>query len=215
MRTIVLLSIVVTVATASAAPAGAQERKEVPAIAGSWMLDAEKSDDVQKKVTDSFRARLPAGRSCGGRATRGSDGRRGGGGAGTIIDGGGFGGVLNPEAMADLARLLRGPTRLTIERSDSAATLRRDSQPPLVLRLDGSPTTALADEDGVRTMSFKAEWSGDKLTVEAEAEDGTVIEEKYELRRGDRPELRVEVRFTNSRTRQSIKLARVYTPAPA
>ena len=72
-------------------------------------------------------------------------------------------------------------------------------------RLDGDPS-------GVGTaleVEIKAEWKKNRLEVETKVTGGAKLKEKYEIDE-DSGELRVELEFSNSRTRQRFKIKQVY-----
>jgi hypothetical protein len=214
---------------ASAMPASLKaQEKQKPAITGAWAFNTEKSDNPQQKMQQAMRAGGPArggddmggmGRSgrSGGRTGGRAGGSRGGaggmGGADGAMESGGRGGRGGPE-MRVMGSLLRGPAKLSIERTDSTVTLHRDDLDPLVIFTDGRQVD-LGGADAESRFTEKAEWKGDKLVVQTEVGENLKLEETYEIKGGDSPYLQVDAKLENKAMGRTIKLKRVYDAANA
>lgn len=194
-------------------PAAAQEK---PTVAGSWTLNADRSDNARQRLASAMgsgggggggAAVSSGGQSGGGR----SGGRRGGGGGGGGADtataaraprGGGRG---SPVAMA----LLQGPAELVIEFGESKVTLNRGGPTPLEVPTDGK---SLKIGYPGAEVEFKAKWNGQKLELETKLQAGPRVIETYELDKKDPSVMTVDVRFTQPgpTSNVNVRLKRVY-----
>lgn len=210
------------VLAASAFPASLRaQQKDKPAVLGVWTFNAEKSDNLQQKMQQAMRGGGPPaggddmggmGRSGGRTGRTGSRGGSGGGAEG-VMEGGGRGGSDGPEMRA-MGTLLRGPAKLSIERTDSTVTLHRDDLDPLVLFTDGRQVD-LGGADQQSRFTEKAEWKGEKLVVQTVVGENIKLEEIYEIKGGDSPYLQVDAKLDNRMLGRTIKLKRVYDAAAA
>jgi hypothetical protein len=212
---------------ASAIPASLKaQEKQKPTVTGAWTFNTEKSDNPQQKMQQAMRGGGPprggGGGDMGGMGRSGrAGGRTGGsrGGAGAMGGSGGAEGAMEsgrggrggPEMRA-MGSLLRGPARLSIERTDSTVTLNRDDLPPLVIFTDGRQVD-LGGADSESRFTEKAEWKGDKLVVQTVVGENLKLEETYEIKGGDSPYLEVDAKLDNKAMSRTIKLKRVYDAA--
>lgn len=209
------------------------QEKAKPTLVGAWTFDADKSDNFQKKMQEAMRNNGPrreggemggmggmGGRGgmgrTGGRMGGRSGGERGGigGGAEGAMEGRAGGGRRGGPEMRAMGSLLRGPAKLSIERTDSTVTLHRDDQPALVLFTDGRQVD-LGGADSNTRFTEKAEWKGEKLLVHTDVGENLRMEETYQIKGGDSPYLQVDAKLENKAMGRTIKLKRVYDAATA
>lgn len=190
---------------AGGAPLRAQQ-KNVEEIAGTWVIDVERSDDARRKLRESVEPDGGASRR-----------RRGAG--GVILGGRG-------EARAGINRArIEGPppafvdawiesvSRIALERANGTIILHREGRDTLVLVPDDRDR-AIETADVAEPILRKARWDGHDLIVETKLGKAVRIEEKYDAREEDgRVELRVETKISGDRVPRSIEFRRVYTRA--
>ncbi len=224
MRSLLACGLVLTAfATLPRQGAAQKETPDKQGVVGEWTFNARKSDDVSKKLSGGYRP--PGNRGGEGRGGFGGGfgggyggrgGGRGGGGRGgggrPPIEGGSGGGREGGRDVArsriSMLRLLRAPETLTIERSDSATLLRRDTAAALVLYRDGRPFTVLGENDEDQ-LTYTATWKDEKLIVNEQSASGTSIEETYEVK-GKPAQLQVQVKLKSENPPRDIKFKRVY-----
>ncbi len=204
----------------------AAQKKEAttqPTFVGTWAFNASKSDDPREKMAEAMRPRVsgaepPPGGSVARGGRGGASGRRPttGAGAGSGANGGGTGGGGGegrggPGGMRAMQSFMRNPQKLVIQKTDSSFIIQRDELPALELPLDGHELKfGSNDEAGNTEVKYKAQWKGDKLTVETHIGDGTHADETYEVKNNV---LQVETRLTGSRLPAPVKFKRVFDPA--
>jgi hypothetical protein len=176
--------------------------QEKPTVAGTWTLNADRSDNARERLSTAMRSRgMSAGAAAGGAASAGgrsggsrTGGRRGGGGGGAGADttaavrpqgGGGRG---SPVSLA----LLQGSAQLSIRFEESKVLLDRGGM-PLELTTDGK---AVKFGYPGAEIEYKAKWNGKKLEVETKFQAGPRVVETYELDKDDPSVMTCDVRFT-------------------
>jgi hypothetical protein len=177
--------------------------QETPTVAGTWTLNADKSDNARERLSAAMRNRgVSGGAAAGGAAAAGgrsggsrSGGRRGGGGGGgggvdttAAVRPQGGGGRGSTVAIA----LLQGSPQLTIRFEESKVVLDRGGM-PLELTTDGK---AVKFGYPGAEVEYKAKWNGKKLEVETKYQAGPRVVETYELDKKDPGVMTVDVRFT-------------------
>lgn len=183
----------VVLATAGAQPADVAA--QASPLAGTWVLDVERSQNTQEIIM--------AVRSGGGRMImRGSDG--GGGGRVMMRGAGGPGG----EVMAGL----QGGEHLRIQFSEERVTVRIDNTPELSLPLSGAETVATRWGQRVKA---RARLAGSTLTIETVSESGMALKEVFGV--AENRELHAELHVRppsrgSDAVPQPVVVKRVYTP---
>jgi hypothetical protein len=174
-------------------------------IAGSWVINWEKSDDPTEefqKAQEELQEQQSGGRSRGGGAARGrrpasksTTGRR--------VN-------VSPEQQrqiqATMRQALRAHEQLTISQTDSTVTI-STGQGDRIYYTDNRELSVPIAADLDQTL--KSKWDGDKLVVEGETEIG--VETKFEYER-DGDQLKVKVRIELLRPRQVVRFDLVYDP---
>lgn len=127
-------------------------------FAGSWVIDSEKTAAAMSSVSGGG----AGGRGGGvvGRQSAGGGMRSGGGGVAVAGGGGGRGG-FGGGAGGRAASASPAPTVISLDATTFTVAV---GEVPTVYRLDGSPTTI---ERPTGTVTAKASWVGDKLTIQA------------------------------------------------
>lgn len=188
---------------AGAAPLRAQQGN-AEEIAGTWVIDIERSDDARRKLQESVepdggasrRRRGAGGVILGGRREAGGDIRR------ARIEG-------PPPAFVDA--WIESVSRIALERSNGMIILHREGRDTLVLVPDGRER-AIETADLAEPILRTARWDGHDLIVETKLGKAVRIEEKYDAREEDgRVELRVETKISGDRVPRGIEFRRVYT----
>lgn len=175
--------------------------QETPTVAGTWTLNADRSDNARERLSAAMRNRgMSGGGGGGGAASAGgrsggsrSGGRRGGGGGGGVdttaaVRPQGGGGRGSPVAMA----LLQGSPQLSIRFEESKVILDRGGM-PLELSTDGK---AVKFGYSGAEVEYKAKWNGKKLEVETKLQAGPRVVETYEIDKNDPAVMTCDVRFT-------------------
>lgn len=188
---------------AGAAPLRAQHAN-VEEIAGTWIIDLERSDDARRKLQESIepdggasrRRRGAGGVILGGRVEAGGGIRR------ARIEG-------PPPGFVDA--WIESVSRIGLERSSGTIILHREGRDSLVLVPDGRER-AIETGDAAEPILRKARWDGHDLIVETKLGKAVRIEEKFDAREEDgRVELRVETKISGDRVPRGIEFRRVYT----
>jgi len=109
-----------------------------------------------------------------------------------------------------IQELLRAKSRLVIEESDSAVTLRDDSGWTRELRIDGVKVREELAQGGPAEVETK--WKGDKLVTVRRLDSGAELTERL-ARDRKTGELTIEVEFKAARAPGSMKLKRIYVAA--
>ena len=165
--------------------------KEADSIMGRWVLNLEESDDPPEQ-NDQERKTIKTGTSVGGGVA--TTGRL------TLIP--------TPEQRQRIQLSIRNamgsPSRLEISRTDSTVTI-QTPQGNRILFTDNREVTVPVGPDLDSTV--KCKWDKNKLVIESQTDAG--VKTKYTYERDDN-QLKVEVRITVRRPRQSIRFKLVY-----
>ncbi len=181
----------------AATPGAVAAIKEADSIMGSWVLNLEESDDPAEAMQNAQERgeRLTIGTSVGGLAPT-TAGRQS------------TTGNLSPEQRQRIQLSIRNamsrPFRLEISRTDSTVTI-QTPQGNQILYTDNRKVTIPIGSDLDSTV--KCKWDKSKLVIESETDAG--VKTKYTYERDDN-QLKVEVRITVLRPRQSIRFKLVY-----
>ena len=165
--------------------------KEADSIMGRWVLNLEESDDPPEQ-NDQERKTIKTGTSVGGGVA--TTGRL------TLIP--------TPEQRQRIQLSIRNamgsPSRLVISRTDSTVTI-QTAWGNRILFTDNREVTVPIGPDLDSTV--KCKWDKNKLVIESQTDAG--VKTKYTYERDDN-QLKVEVRITVRRPRQSIRFKLVY-----
>jgi hypothetical protein len=186
------------------APRIHEPQEQRPAVAGTWNLNAEKTQEPKSTAprdVESTGSGINPGmgsRNRGGSAS----GRR------SSVPGGGGGGGSSTAAARMVRDLMRAPATLLITQTDTAIVVDPGTGILVSVRTDGR----LVDEpfpDG-STRKTKATWRTRDLIVERDFGESGAIRETYRLEPENPKVLIVEFHFENKRQRSSVDQRRVY-----
>lgn len=190
MATAVMAVAGLTTATADLAAQGSP-------LAGSWTLDAERSENPMEAFA--------AARGGAGGAAAMRSGGGGGGGGNVVMRRGGAGGVI----MATV----QGGQRLRIELTAEHVTIHLDDAAPLTVPLDGSATATTRWDEQVQV---RARLAADTLTIETTTAANTIVKEVFSPAADGEltAELHVPLPMMGGQgQQQTVVIRRVYTSA--
>ena len=208
MRILAAVLVIVPVATlftaAATSPSPSPPR---PQLAGTWQINAEKSQSQQNRFGGGY----PGGMG------RGPGGR--GGGFPGRGRGGGGGGEPPTEEYPDLSRnggdrgmreLLRAKQRLEIVQTDTSITVKDDAGWVQDLLPDGRKVREELSQGG--PAEVQSEWKGEKLVSQRKLDEGAEVKETFELNKKT-GELVVELEVKSKRLPRALEMKRVYEKA--
>lgn len=174
---------------------------QAASLEGTWVLDAERSENAQEML---------AARMGGGGAMRTGDGagappaavRGGGGGGGRMIVRGG--GAL-------VGSLVQAGQRVHIELGVASVTVRVDDASPFTLPLTGEEIEVRRWEHAVLT---RARLANGTLTIESTGENGIAFKETFTATGRDEIDAELSITFPSMGGPQSFVAKRVYVKAP-
>ena len=188
----------------AATPDAVAAVEEADSIMGGWVLNREESDDPREAMQgDQEQGGRAAGGRRGGRSGGSSSGRRprSRSTTGRQVN-------VSPEQRQRIQLSIRNamgsPSRLEISRTDSTVTI-QTPQGNRILFTDNREVTVPVGPDLDSTV--KCKWDKNKLVIESQTDAG--VKTKYTYERDDN-QLKVEVRITVRRPRQSIRFKLVY-----
>jgi hypothetical protein len=160
-----------------------------PSLAGSWVLNAEESEEPVEQLADGRGGgggRTPAGGR--GRTGGGGRGGMGGGGRGGMGRGDDTGGMQERAAQirAVIQSLTEGRRRIALKQSDSTVLLTYGDGTPIESLTDGKEREKAVG--GMGRIKVKAEWQDGWLIVERKLEGGIKVREEF-MRAPDSPRL--------------------------
>jgi hypothetical protein len=199
---IVPLATLFTAATTSPSPSPPR-----PHFAGTWEINAEKSQNQRNRFAGGY----PGGMG------RGPGGR--GGGFPGRGRGGGGGGEPPNEEFPDLSRnggdrgmreLLRAKQRLEIVQTDTSISVKDDAGWVQDLLPDGRKVREELSQGG--PAEVQSEWKGEKLVSDRKLDEGAEVKETFELNKKT-GELVVELEVKSKRLPRAMEMKRVYEKA--
>ncbi|HEV8355176.1 MAG TPA: hypothetical protein VGQ17_00235 [Gemmatimonadales bacterium] len=189
-----------------------------PSLAGTWKLNAEKSDRPEEAMREAARPEDPANpgkgfSSGGGRPRVGRSGAAAGSSGGAdagAMGGGRAGGSGGGAGMAPLMLYVRPLPQLLVEQTDSTLTLSDPTGTPRTFHPDGRKVTEpMLNEE---QLELTAKWKSAKLVVERKLGTIGTIKETYLIDPAAR-QLIVLVNVSSPRLLRAVELRRVYDPA--
>jgi hypothetical protein len=174
-------------------------------LSGTWLLNAEESDDPREQMDQM-------GQAGGGMRPSGGTRPSGGGGGGMRGGRGGMaGGTMDPERMRQTMDMVRQAVRrIDLQQGDSTVTLIYNQGRSLLLHIDGR---ALKQElQAGAKMEIRAGWKGKYFIVERKIDGGGKITEEYMIPT-DTDQLYVITRLEIDRMPQPLEFRRVYDAA--
>ena len=199
--------------------AGSTGRGQNPSLAGSWKLNAEKSDKPEDKIREAARGDnlppMPEGRTRAGRGGAGGSRRGGGGdpadagGGGSRGEGGSGGG--GRENMGPLMLYMRPLQQLVVTQSDSTVTISDPSGTPRTYHADGRKVTE--EMLNGEQLEITAKSKGGRLQIERKLGSLGTLKESYSINPAGH-QLIVDVTVSSALLPRTIELHRVYDPAP-
>jgi len=188
---------------------------QAPAIAGTWKLNVEESEDAREKMQLAMRGEQATefgrGYRGGGRPSVGAgsvDGRRGGGPPGAAAPSGG-GGMGGGGGGGPMGRVMRGAQQITIAVSDTMIVISDGGEQPQHIYLDGRP---MREPNIPLPAVVTCTWKDGKLTLDKKMGETESVRETYSIDK-KKNRLVVEMKATSARFQRPLDVKRVYDPA--
>lgn len=176
-----------------------------PGIAGTWKLNAEKTQQEAKRMSAPAKFTEAVGMRSRNRSTTS-------GGSGAAGESGGREPGAGTTDLGPLGLYARPLPELVIVQTDSTFTISDPSGPPRTYRVDGKK--AIEPLLGADSLEIVAKWKDGKLTTERKLGHFGAIREVYSLDAATK-ELIVDVKLTAPQLSPPMEMRWFYGPAPA